>query len=408
MRLLHEAFELSGGLTPGAGRIGPCGSPSSGPPARSARSCDRCWPSARFPVDDVRFFASARSAGTRLPVGGRRGRGRGGRGRRLPRRRHRPHVGRGRRLAAHLAPHRRGRRGGDRQLLGVAHGPRRAARGRPRSTPTPCDHIDKGIVANPNCTTMVAMPVLAPLHREAGLRRLVISTYQAVSGAGLAGVRELEEQLAKTVEAAAGLTFDGAAVDFPPPAVFPGPVAHNVLPHAGPLRSTTGRGRPTRSRSCATRAARSSASPTWRCRARACACRCSPATACRSTPSSSAAITVERARALLEQAPGVRCRRRAHPARRRRRRPRARGPAAARRHRRPRAGAVRLRRQPAQGRRAQRRADRRGPPGPPRAPERAPLGGRALGEALGRPVVARPTRTAMRRARLTAWSPKRS
>ena len=62
---------------------------------------------------------------------------------------------------------------------------------------------------------MVAMPVLRPLHDEAGLRRLVISTYQAVSGAGLAGVAELEEQLAKTVEAAPGLTFDGAAVDFP-------------------------------------------------------------------------------------------------------------------------------------------------------------------------------------------------
>jgi aspartate-semialdehyde dehydrogenase len=95
------------------------------------------------------------------------------------------------------------------------------------------DNLPKGIVANPNCTTMVAMPVLGPLHRRAGLRRLVISTYQAVSGAGLAGVRELEEQLAKTVEGAAGLTFDGAAVEFPAPSVFAGPVAHNVLPLAG-------------------------------------------------------------------------------------------------------------------------------------------------------------------------------
>jgi len=97
------------------------------------------------------------------------------------------------------------------------------------------ESIGKGIVANPNCTTMVAMPVLGPLHREAGLRRLVISTYQAVSGAGPSGVRELEEQLAKTVEGAAGLTFDGAAVDFPPATVFAGPVAHNVLPLAGTL-----------------------------------------------------------------------------------------------------------------------------------------------------------------------------
>jgi aspartate-semialdehyde dehydrogenase len=97
------------------------------------------------------------------------------------------------------------------------------------------DAMTKGIVANPNCTTMVAMPVLGPLHREAGLRTLVISTYQAVSGAGSAGVQELEEQLAKTVEGAAALTFNGTAVDFPPPTVFAGPVAHNVLPFAGAL-----------------------------------------------------------------------------------------------------------------------------------------------------------------------------
>jgi len=95
--------------------------------------------------------------------------------------------------------------------------------------------IPKGIVANPNCTTMVAMPVLAPLHRAAGLNRLVVSTYQSVSGAGAAGVAELEEQLAKTVERAGALTFDGAALDYPAPAKFPGPIAHNVLPVAGTL-----------------------------------------------------------------------------------------------------------------------------------------------------------------------------
>jgi aspartate-semialdehyde dehydrogenase len=93
----------------------------------------------------------------------------------------------------------------------------------------------KGIVANPNCTTMVAMPVLAPLHRRAGLRRLVMATYQAVSGAGPSGVHELEEQLVKTVEGAAALTFDGAAVEFPPPTVFAAPIAHNVVPMAGTL-----------------------------------------------------------------------------------------------------------------------------------------------------------------------------
>ena len=95
--------------------------------------------------------------------------------------------------------------------------------------------VPKGIVANPNCTTMVAIPVLGPLHREAGLVSLVISTYQAVSGAGPSGVHELEEQLAKAAGAAAGLTFDGASVDFGAPSVFAGPVAHNVLPLAGHL-----------------------------------------------------------------------------------------------------------------------------------------------------------------------------
>jgi aspartate-semialdehyde dehydrogenase len=93
--------------------------------------------------------------------------------------------------------------------------------------------IKKGIVANPNCTTMVAMPVLKPLHDAAGLERLVVATYQAVSGSGLAGVAELEGQLVKTVDAATTLTFDGAGVDFPPPSVFPDVVAHNVVPFAG-------------------------------------------------------------------------------------------------------------------------------------------------------------------------------
>jgi aspartate-semialdehyde dehydrogenase len=93
----------------------------------------------------------------------------------------------------------------------------------------------KGIVANPNCTTMAFMPVMAPLHREAGLRRLVVSTYQAASGGGLAGTAELDEQVRKTADRAAALAFDGSAVEFPAPSVFPAPVAHNVLPLAGTL-----------------------------------------------------------------------------------------------------------------------------------------------------------------------------
>jgi aspartate-semialdehyde dehydrogenase len=97
------------------------------------------------------------------------------------------------------------------------------------------DRIPKGIVANPNCTTMVGMPVLAPLDREAGLRRLTISTYQAVSGGGLAGTAELDEQIQKVADGAAGLAFSGTAVDFPPPTVFSAPIAFNVLPLAGSI-----------------------------------------------------------------------------------------------------------------------------------------------------------------------------
>ena len=93
--------------------------------------------------------------------------------------------------------------------------------------------IPKGIVANPNCTTMVAMPVLKVLHDEAGLRRLVVSTYQAVSGAGGAGIAELEDQLRKGADASAGLAFDADAVAFPTPAVFPDTLAANVVPLAG-------------------------------------------------------------------------------------------------------------------------------------------------------------------------------
>ncbi|HSH22832.1 MAG TPA: aspartate-semialdehyde dehydrogenase [Acidimicrobiales bacterium] len=95
--------------------------------------------------------------------------------------------------------------------------------------------LPRGIVANPNCTTMVAMPVLKPLHDEAGLRRLVVSTYQAVSGAGLAGIAELEDQLRKGADTSAALAFDGEVVPAPMPAVFPAPLAFNVVPLAGDL-----------------------------------------------------------------------------------------------------------------------------------------------------------------------------
>jgi aspartate-semialdehyde dehydrogenase len=93
----------------------------------------------------------------------------------------------------------------------------------------------KGIIANPNCTTMAAMPVLKPLHDEAGLVRLIVSTYQAVSGAGLAGVDELDTQVRKVADTAAGLTHDGASVSFPDPVKFARPIAFNVLPLAGSI-----------------------------------------------------------------------------------------------------------------------------------------------------------------------------
>jgi len=93
----------------------------------------------------------------------------------------------------------------------------------------------KGIIANPNCTTMAAMPVLKPLHDEAGLVRLVVSTYQAVSGGGVAGVDELDKQIRETVDRATELAHDGSAVPFPDPVLYERPIAFNVVPYAGSL-----------------------------------------------------------------------------------------------------------------------------------------------------------------------------
>ena len=93
----------------------------------------------------------------------------------------------------------------------------------------------KGIIANPNCTTMAAMPVLAPLHAEAGLVRMIASTYQAVSGSGLAGVQELDGQIRAAGDKAAELTHDGSALAFPEPGTYVRPIAFNVLPWAGKL-----------------------------------------------------------------------------------------------------------------------------------------------------------------------------
>jgi aspartate-semialdehyde dehydrogenase len=93
----------------------------------------------------------------------------------------------------------------------------------------------RGIIANPNCTTMAAMPVLKPLHDEAGLIRLIASTYQAVSGSGVAGVDELAEQVAAAGDKARELAYDGSAVTFPEPRKYVDTIAHNVLPLAGSI-----------------------------------------------------------------------------------------------------------------------------------------------------------------------------
>lgn len=92
----------------------------------------------------------------------------------------------------------------------------------------------KGIIANPNCTTMAAMPVLKPLHEAAGLTRLVVSTYQAVSGSGRAGVQELLEQTqAALTQDPAALALDGQAVQFPAPRTYVAPIAFDVVAKAG-------------------------------------------------------------------------------------------------------------------------------------------------------------------------------
>ncbi|WP_426566466.1 aspartate-semialdehyde dehydrogenase [Angustibacter sp. McL0619] len=187
-----------------------------------------------FPLDDVRFFASARSAGTTLPWGG-------------------GEVVVEDSATADLS-------GLDIALFSNGKGaslelaPRVAAAGAvvidnssawrmdpdvplvvSEVNPEDLDVLPRGIVANPNCTTMAAMPVLAPLHRRAGLVRLHVASYQAVSGSGGKGVAELDEQVRKVADSAAALAFDGRAVELPAPSAYVKPIAFNVLPLAGSI-----------------------------------------------------------------------------------------------------------------------------------------------------------------------------
>jgi aspartate-semialdehyde dehydrogenase len=189
-----------------------------------------------FPIEELRFFASARSAGTTLPWRG------------------------GEVVvedAATADP-----TGLDIALFSAgattsrAQAPRFAAAGaividnssawrRDPDVPLVVSEVNphaiestpKGIIANPNCTTMAAMPVLQPLHREAQLTRLVISTYQAVSGSGLGGVAELAGQIERAVASGriTDLVHDGGSVDLGTPEKYVAPIAFDVLPFAGNL-----------------------------------------------------------------------------------------------------------------------------------------------------------------------------
>ena len=190
-----------------------------------------------FPADKVRFFASARSAGKKLPF-------------------------RGEEIVVEDAA-----ATSDEDLAGIdialfsagatlsrAQAPRFAAAGATvvdnssawrkdpdvplvvsEVNPEQAKNPPKGIIANPNCTTMAAMPVLKALHDEAGLQRLIVSSYQAVSGSGIAGVEELLGQARAVIDDAEKLVHDGSAVDFPAPDKYVAPIAFNVLPLAGSL-----------------------------------------------------------------------------------------------------------------------------------------------------------------------------
>ncbi len=104
--------------------------------------------------------------------------------------------------------------------------------------PEAIHQVPKGIIANPNCTTMAAMPVLKPLSDEAGLERLIVSTYQAVSGSGAAGLKELGGQMRAIMagdQPIEDLALDGSSVPMPAPGVYERNIAFNVVAIAGGL-----------------------------------------------------------------------------------------------------------------------------------------------------------------------------
>jgi aspartate-semialdehyde dehydrogenase len=187
-----------------------------------------------FPVDEVRYFASARSAGSKLPFGD---------------------------AEVTVEDSATADFGGldlalfsNGKTASKEYAPKVAAAGAvvvdnssawrmdpevplvvSEVNPGDLDHLPKNIVANPNCTTMAAMPVLAPLHRAATLTRLIVSTYQAVSGSGGVGVSELEDQAEALIEYGGRLARGTDGITLPEPKVYAGPIAFNVLPLAGSI-----------------------------------------------------------------------------------------------------------------------------------------------------------------------------
>jgi aspartate-semialdehyde dehydrogenase len=101
--------------------------------------------------------------------------------------------------------------------------------------PHAIEEATKGIIANPNCTTMAAMPVMKVLHGAAGLTKMVVTTFQAVSGSGLAGAEELITQVTAAVDQGnlIDLVEDGAAITFPVPVKYVRTIAFDVIPLAG-------------------------------------------------------------------------------------------------------------------------------------------------------------------------------
>ncbi|RLV48216.1 aspartate-semialdehyde dehydrogenase [Nocardioides mangrovicus] len=189
-----------------------------------------------FPTDDVRFFASARSAGTVLPFGDRE----------ITVEDADTADPSGLDIAVFSAGATASRRLAPRFAeAGVVVVDNSSAFRMDPEIPLVVSEVNpqtidaalqgRRIIANPNCTTMAAMPVLKPLHDEAGLTRLIISTYQAVSGGGIAGVEELATQVAAAGDKARELSYDGSAIAFPEPVLYERTIAYNVLPAAGAM-----------------------------------------------------------------------------------------------------------------------------------------------------------------------------